>query len=233
MAIHTARWYDYISTLDCCFPPLPLPPPTAAAFSQCISLPPPPLPPSTAAASPHRCCAPPSPLRPPIPAAFPLSYCVPSSLLPFVTGSGPPYQGSDPHNCYPFLPLVLPPPPLVLPTPTGRRSHSGDRSHGMVWQGHLGQEREGGGSPHQRRWSPTPGRNDEQRQQRPAAVVVALACVGRRAAAVVHGRHAWRGSVDGPSLSNAQPNGINGCVSSKMILAPFQSSEISGDSKSP
>jgi len=98
VAIHTARWYDYISTLDCCFPPLPLPPPTAAAFSQCISLPPPPLPPSTAAASPHRCCAPPSPLRPPIPAAFPLSYCVPSSLLPFVTGSGPPYQGSDPHN---------------------------------------------------------------------------------------------------------------------------------------
>jgi len=106
-----------MSTLDYSFPRLPLPPPTANAFSQCIRLPPPPLPPSTAAASPHRCCAPPSPLRPQIPAAFPLSYGVPSSLLPFVTGSGPPYQGSDPRNGCPFFPLVLPPPLMVLRRP--------------------------------------------------------------------------------------------------------------------
>jgi len=99
----------------------------------------------------------------------------------------------------------------------------------MVWQGHLRQEREGSGSPHQQRWSPSPGRDDEQRQQCPAAVVVARACAGRRAAAVVHGRHAWRGSVDGQSFPNARPNGINACV---LILTLFQSSEISVDTQS-
>jgi len=70
----------------------------------------------------------------------------------------------------------------------------------------------------------TPGSGTGGRRQPPSA--------GRQAAAVVHGRHAWRGSVDGPSLSIAEPDGINGCVSSKIKLAPLQSSEISDDRKS-
>jgi len=135
-------------------------------------------PPSTSAASLHRCCLPTSLLRPSIPVLSPDSCGLPPLLLSRLFTAAlchrfwPSLPGLRPSQLLPisatsavapltgtaFPPSVLPPPstraappaPLVLPTPTGRRSHSGDHKHGMVWQVHLGQEREGGGSPNQR-----------------------------------------------------------------------------------